>query len=359
MAKVKFHEDRRRWIIRYTDQHGRRGWESLPKGSTKRHAQKRRREIEDSVEKKTFKRPTEIPPFKEVAKQWLETKGGDLRHSTYSQYQGHITNHLNPYFGDVRCDEVSLDLVEKFVSERKGAGMHPNTLRKVLVTLGAIMRHASNPKRNYAPYDPTAYIENKPKKVKNEAEMATLDEAKAIIHEMDTKRDELVVLTMAITGMREGEIFGLKWGDIQWKDSQIHVKRTYNHGRFYEPKSAKSKRKIDLPEELLHELKKWKLQCPKGQHDLVFPNREAKPEDATNWLKRVWHPTRRRAGVRHLTPHSLRHFSGSFLLDQGEDIGYVQDHLGHSSIQMTMDIYRHKIRQQNREAATKLGRAFF
>jgi integrase len=92
---------------------------------------------------------------------------------------------------------------------------------------------------------------------------------------------------------------------------------------------------------------------------LIFPNKLGNPESATNWLRRVWHPARRRAGVRHITPHSLRHFNGSFLLDQGEDMGYVQDHLGHSTIGMTMDVYRHKFKKQNQRAAEKLGKAFF
>jgi len=60
-----------------------------------------------------------------------------------------------------------------------------------------------------------------------------------------------------------------------------------------------------------------------------------------------------------LTPYALRHFSGSFLLDQGESVGYVQDHLGHATSGMTMDVYRHKISKQNREAAEKMERVFF
>jgi integrase len=189
--------------------------------------------------------------------------------------------------------------------------------------------------------------------------MATQEEINAIVDNIDGQRDKLIVLTMAIAGMREGEVFGLQWGDIQLKDSQIYVRQTFNHGRFYEPKSARSRRKIDVPEDLLHELKRWKLACPIGELDLVFPTSQGSPIDASNWLKNVWHPARRRAGIRHLTPHSLRHFSGSSLLDQGEGIGYVQDHLGHSSIQMTMDTYRHKIRKHNQDAAEELGKAFF
>ena len=93
--------------------------------------------------------------------------------------------------------------------------------------------------------------------------------------------------------------------------------------------------------------------------DLVFPTSVGRPENESRWLRRIWHPARRHAGIRHLTPHSLRHLSGSFLLDQGEDMGYVQDHLGHSTIGITMDVYRHKLRKQNQRAAEKLGKAFF
>jgi integrase len=228
-----------------------------------------------------------------------------------------------------------------------------------MTTLGSIMQYASHTKRCYAPYNPVPFVENLPKKIKKEAEMASVDEALAIVDQMPDIRDKLIVLTAAIAGMREGELFGLKWDDIQWKDLQIFVRRTFNHGQFYEPKSEKSKRRIDVPPELLHEVKKWKLACPKGELDLVFPNNVGNPENASNWLRRVWHPARRRAGVRHLTPHSLRHFSGSFLLDQGEDMGYVQDRLGHATIGMTMDVYRHKIRKKNQRAAEKLGKAFF
>jgi integrase len=359
MATYKFNEKRQRWIIRYYDHNGQRGWVTMQKGASAKEARKRAREIEDSIEKKTFKRPTQIPTFQEVAAQWLKAKSVKIRHTTLNQYEGHVEKHLNPFFGNVKTNEVSLELVERFITQCGNAGMFVNTIRKVITTLSSIMKYAAHPKRCYAPYNPVPYVENLPKKIKKEAEMISFEETLPIIDQMNHSRDKLLVLTAAITGMREGELFGLQWNDLQWRDSQIFVRRTFNHGRFYEPKSERSKRKIDVPQELLLELKKWKLACPKGELDLVFPNNSGNPENANNWIRQVWHPARRRAGIRHLTPHSLRHFSGSFLLDQGEGMGYVQDHLGHSSIEMTMDVYRHKIKKQNREAAEKLGKVFF
>ncbi len=359
MATCKFSEKRKRYIIRFYDQTGRRGWETLAKGTSARDAKKRTREIEDLIEKRTFKRPTQIPTFKEVAAEWLQGKKVVVRHSTLRQYQGHINNHLNPFFGNVKASEVALPLLERFVSHLISSGMYANTVRKVLTTLGSIMNYAANPHRCYAPTNPVSYVQNKPKKLQKEAEMATLEEIQAITEKMENLRDRLIVKMAAMGGLRMGEVFGLAWGQIRWRDSQVYIRRTYTHGRFYEPKSERSKRMIDISQELLHEFKKWKLACPNSEQDLVFPNDSGQPGSYDNWLKRVWHPARRKAGVRHLTPHSLRHFSGSFLLDQGEGMGYVQDHLGHSTIEMTMNIYRHKIHQQNRGAAKKFGEAFY
>jgi len=359
MATCKFNEKRRRWVVRYYDPGGRRGWETLPEGTAAKDAKRRCREIEDSIEKKLFKRPKQIPTFQVVASEWLQAKSAKVRHTTLAQYKGHIENYLNLFFDNIKTNEISLELVERFISERTKAGMFPNTIRKVVTTLSSIMAYASHPKRCYAPFNPVGYAENRPGPIKKEAETATLQDVLAIVNEMEHTRDKLIVLVMAMAGCREGEIFGLKWGDIQWKDSQVFIKRTFNHGRFYEPKSERSRRRIDVPEELLVELRKWKLACPPSELDLVFPNSVGNPIDAVGWLRSVWHPARRRASIRHLTPHSLRHFSGSFLLDQGETPGYVQDHLGHATIGMTMGTYRHKLRKQNREAAEKMGKAFF
>jgi integrase len=359
MASYKFHEERQRWVIRYYDQNGHRGWESMPQGTSAREAKKRAREVEDSIEKKLFKRPKQIPTFQAVASEWLQAKSANVRHTTLAQYKGHIDNYLNPFFGNIKTNEITLELVERFISERTKAGMFPNTIRKVVTTLSSIMAFASHPKRNFAFFNPVGYAENRPRPVKKEAETATVDEVVAVVDEMKHTRDKLIVLLMATTGCRAGEIFGLKWEDVQWKDNQIFIKRTYNHQRFYEPKSKRSRRTIDLPEELLLELRKWKLASPVSESDLILPTSVGTPEDESRWLRRIWHPARRRAGIRHLTPHAIRHLSGSLLLDQGETPGYVQDHMGHSSIEMTMDVYRHKLRKQNREAAEKIGKTFF
>ena len=72
--------------------------------------------------------------------------------------------------------------------------------------------------------------------------------------------------------MRQGELLGLKWTDIDWLNCQVHVRRTLNHGQFHEPKTESSKRAIDLGSTVIRELKKWKIACPPNELNLVFPN---------------------------------------------------------------------------------------
>ena len=135
MATCKFNQKRQRWVIRYYDHNNKRGWETMPKGTIAKEARRRTREIEDAVETKTFKRPTQIPTFSEVAQQWLQARSAQVRHTTLAQYQGHVNKHLDPYFGSMKTNEITLQMVERFISECAEREMHPNTTKKILTTL--------------------------------------------------------------------------------------------------------------------------------------------------------------------------------------------------------------------------------
>jgi integrase len=166
-------------------------------------------------------------------------------------------------------------------------------------------------------------------------------------------------MSAVLTGMREGELLGLKWSDINWFSRQVEVNRTYNHGQFYKPKSKTSRRKIDMAPELVGELKKWKLACPPSDLDLVFPSEAGTPSDAANMLKRRFFPALKRAKLPRIRFHDLRHTFAALVWDQTKDLKYLQTQLGHSSVQMTLDIYGHLMKKTNQDAATKLGEAVF
>ncbi|UCF84569.1 MAG: site-specific integrase, partial [Desulfobacteraceae bacterium] len=146
----------------------------------------------------------------------------------------------------------------------------------------------------------------------------------------------------------------LKWSDIDWYNSQLIIRRTFQHGRFYEPKSATSKRNIDLGPTVMAQLKEWKLACPPNGLDLVFPNDTGKPIDKNNLIRRHFEPALRRAGLRRIRFHDLRHTYASLLIAQGEHPKYIQVQMGHSSINVTMDTYGHLMNTVNQESAKRL-----
>jgi hypothetical protein len=110
---------------------------------------------------------------------------------------------------------------------------------------------------------------------------------------------------------------------------------------------------------VISELKKWKLQCPANEHDLVFPNDAGNPLDAMNMMHRQFRPALRRAKLREIRFHDLRHTYASLLIDQGEHPKYIQGQMGHASINITMDVYGHLMKNVNSEAPLKLQNAIF
>jgi len=160
-------------------------------------------------------------------------------------------------------------------------------------------------------------------------------------------------LMAILTGMRRGEILGLQWGDIDWNSNTIFVRRSLywlmkkesqgseQRWRFLEPKSKRSKRAIVMSPKLKEALEIHRLKAIEGSYDLVFCNKEGSPVDPDNMVKREFNSTLRFAGLRKIRFHDLRHTYCSLLISQGENIKFIQNQLGHASIQTTIDRYGH------------------
>lgn len=357
MACVRYR--RGRWVIDFYDQDGERRWYTMPKGSSRKDANIKKGELEKDVQRKTYIAPKDLPLFSTVADDWLTSKIS-IRDNTKRGYKGHIKKHLKPFFGNLNINQITFAVVEKYVAAAGKKGVSPATLRKILTTLSGIMAYAM--KHRYIDHNPVREIERPADDRKDEdGDMLVLqpEEVKVLVDGAETQKDRTLYMAAALTGMRQGELFGLKWSDIDWINNQIHVKRTYNHGKFYDPKSKHSRRRIDMAPELVAELKKWKLACLKGELDLVFPNGKGKPQNQSNFLRRHFYPALLAANLPRIRFHDLRHTYCALLLDQGENIKYIQRQMGHSSIKVTLDIYGHLMEDVNQEAAIKLGNKIF
>jgi len=350
---------RGRMVIDFYDQNGKRRLKTLPIGINKTDARKILADIEREVENETYRSKVHTPKFIEVAEAWLEFKKPNVRENVFVNYETHVRLHLKPFFGNMLITKVNFDSIEKYIHQARAQKTSSPTLRKILVNLGQILKYAV--RKKYIASNPIVDIEKPKKQAKAGKKIDFLKphEIRALLENTSEGKIRMLFLMAVMTGMRQGELLGLQWGDIDWLNNQVCVKRTYNHARFYEPKTEKSYRKIDLAPIAISELKKWKLQCRPNEIDLVFPNEEGNPICAENMVKRDFKPALRRSGIREIRFHDLRHTYASLLIDQGEHPKYIQGQMGHASINITFDTYGHLMKDVNSEAPLKLQNAIF
>ena len=203
-----------------------------------------------------------------------------------------------------------------------------------------------------------------------------------------TSRIRLLFLVAVLTGMRRGELLGLQWPDVDFTKDLIHVRRAlfFRRGKYFEeasrgatfvePKSEKSKREIDLSPTLKRELLELWISLVTPQDGLVFCTADGKPLDPDNVIGRnfcsllqkvglgKWEEIKNGDRIRRIFRsdfrwHDLRHTFGSLKLDQGANIYYVQRQMGHSSIQVTVDIYGHLLENRKPEEAAKTDQLVF
>jgi integrase len=352
---------RDRWIIDFYDQHGKRRWKTLPEGTTKKAAKDILKELEDKVNKGIYIPNKRMPAFSEVADMWLKAKKPNIRESTHEQYSGHVENHLKPSFDGILINRIGYDQVEQFIDHCHDNEMNISTLKKILINLGAIMTYAV--RRRFIDYNPVRDIE-KPKGQSKHDETKDLNilnpsELLQLFDAAPDMKHRTIFMVAVTTGLRQGEILGLKWTDIDWFSGQVHVERTYNHFAFYDPKSVSSRRKVDIPPQAIKQLKEWRLACPPCDLDLVFPNEDGKPMSALNMFNRKFIPALTKAKLRKIRFHDLRHTYASIQIDLGANPKYIQRQMGHSSIRITLDTYGHLMKDVNQEAAVRLGDAIF
>jgi len=187
--------------------------------------------------------------------------------------------------------------------------------------------------------------------------------------EKSTEPYRTLFLTAIFTGMRRAELLGLKWGDVDWYNNTIRVRRTLHFKKqkntregetrwyFEDPKTKQSRRAIIMSPRLKRELENHKFNetirlgqiedSPINIDDLIFTNQVGNPIDPDNITERQFHPALKLAELRLIRLHDLRHTFASLLINQGANIKFIQNQMGHASAQITLDRYGHLMPLEN------------
>jgi integrase len=351
---------RGRWVIDCYDQHGNRYRKALKEGTTKGEARKVLRDIEEKIARRAFLHEKKTPTFAEVAKEWLEHKKPNVRITTWEMYEVHVKKHF-PDLNQLKINQITISTIEKWIATRQAKKMVLGQLRKVLVTLNQIMAYAT--RHRLIDSNPVRDAE-RPRKTIDDDRTGNInvlnpEQIRALLETTTDQKYRTLFLVAVMTGARQGEILGLKWGDVDFDGKWLHIRRTYNHCRFFSPKTKGSIRTIDLSPSVIRELAKWKLASLPNELDLVFANDVGKPIEAGDLIVHHFKPTLKAAKLPNIRFHDLRHTHASMLFEQGESITYIQHRLGHSNPSVTLSVYAHWIKTENQEAVCKLENTIF
>ena len=284
-------------------------------------------------------------------------------------YEQILRVHLLPQFGQMRLDQISRDKIKSYVSKLAASGgFGRGTLKNILATVRAVLGCAvedgfiaTNPAFRLGKFTLQGARKRSP-------EFLTRIEAQRFLEAARTLRPKRypLFLTGLRAGLRLGELLALHWDDIQFGESEndtnrfILVRHNFTRKQFTDPKSRKERR-VDLSRELRHVLKNLRDQrvlqaVEHGNFDergqpkiptLVFPSDVGRPLNGSNLYNRDFLPCLEAAGLRRVTLHALRHTFASLLIQGGASLAYVKEQMGHSSIQVTVDIYGHLIPSGN------------
>jgi integrase len=244
----------------------------------------------------------------------------------------------------------------------------PAMVRKILVALSGILSDAQdrglvaqNVVRNRRSHNGHTDARQK-RKLEIGRDIPTPDEIRAIIATLTGPgRARPLLLTAIFTGLRSSELRGLRWQDVDFAKSELHVRqRADRFGTIGSPKSAAGRRSVPLLPMVANALREWKLASPPS--DLVFPG-ERGPLYLATIIHFAWHPAQIAAGVvakdgsaKYSGLHALRHFYASWCINRKADGGLelpiktVQSRLGHATIAMTSDRYSHLFPTQDNSA---------
>ena len=333
--------------------------------ATYREAVAFEKEVLDRVQKREYVKPSN-DTVKDVGERWFEKKKkGAYQRSTLEAWRNHKDSYILQSLGTFKVYEVTVEMVEKAAADW-AKEVAPQTVNKMLTTLTAMFAMAK--RYNLRKDNPAAEAErmklateDEDSEVVQPDETYNKEELKKLIHATEPgSRERIVVMLPALTGIRIGEELAVTWPAMDLKAGKFDVCLSMadsDKGEepiFKAPKTKSSRRILDLPQELIRELKVWKLKCPKSQRDLVLTLEDGKPMHRKAISKILDAAIEKAELKKRLTPHGLRHTFASLLLTDGRDIAEVARLMGHKKPATTLHIYTHFVNRET-ESIQKLA----
>ena len=348
--------------------------------ATVKEALRERSRLLHQVETRTW-----APPAHETVgaylRRWIDEHRHALRGTTWKSYERNVRIHIAPAFDHVRLDRLTAAHLNRFYAEKLRSGRLDHWGKPTGEPLDAATVHYFHRilhkaledavKEGVLPHNPASRA-TPPKVERKEMRALEPEEAVKFLEANRTSRLYPFWLTAILTGLRLGELLGLKWGDVDLEAGTLRVERQLIRSsptpQFGPPKSDHSRRTQAIPSVLVEALKALRVEqelerafygADYSDYGLVFCQPNGRPYHADTITR--WHLKRslKKAGLPPMRTHDLRHTFAKLSIGADIDPKELQRRLGHSSIQVTFDIYGHVLKSRDREAAERLQALLF
>lgn len=336
----------------------------------KSDAQKRLHELLYTIEKGTYIEPTRLT-VAQFLKDWLQDYVAiQTAPKTQERYEEIIRLHLIPALGSVLVSSLRPPQIQKYCTyayksgRRDGkGGLAPSTVHKHYGILFEALKYGV--KHGILTRNPAESVDPPPSRLKAPV-IPSAQDVQLIIDKASGTPYLTLFYTGAYTGLRRGELLGLRWCDVDLNEATISVIQTLQQLRsrkyiFKKPKSKHGQRQIDLSPSLVFQLWDHKIRQEQQKKllgitlsptDLVFSRPDGRPL-RPNSVSRAFQNIARSLSLQNFSLHSLRHAHATIMLQQGVHPKIVQERLGHSSISTTLDIYSHVVPGLQKAAAQR------
>ncbi|NLS45719.1 MAG: tyrosine-type recombinase/integrase [Firmicutes bacterium] len=343
-------------------------------GKTKKEVREKTNKLAVKVQAGTYREPSLIT-IEEWFISWLnDYMKISLRPTTWDNYKCQVEGHIIPALGRLKLSKLQTRHIQRLYNEKlksgrldsKPGGLSPKSIRLMHTVIHSCLEQAR--KEGIIMINPASAVKL-PKNKQRKIRYLDSEEIKIFLKAAQGSKHFAAFFLALNTGMRRGEILGLRWQDIDFKEETLTVKyglvRVGGKGLvLQEPKTRLSNRTIGLSPTVIRVLKEHrkeqneaKLSLGRAYNkdlDLVFPNEIGEPT-CPRAFTRVFERLLKRAGIRKACFHDLRHTFATMALEQGVNVKTVQEALGHHSAAFTMDVYASTTDKMKREAAEKVG----
>ncbi len=305
----------------------------------------------------------------ELMRYWLDTHARSrLRAKTVFDYEHTITKHIVPELGMIPVQKLTPERLQTFYADKLAAGCGVRTIRlchlhisqalKQAVKLGLVARNV-------------ATLVTQPQEPPQEMRVWDASQAQAFLVVAGKSAYGPIWMLALATGLRRGELLGLRWRDVDVERRVLHVRQTVGslrgHPEFKPPKTRSSRRDVPVPEPVIAALRDHKraqderrnaMGAAWQDHDLVFAAANGNPVNPDN-VGRDFQRLVRIASVPPIRVHDLRHTHVTLALQAGANTKAVSEAIGHSAIGITLGTYAHVMPEQRTEVAEKVAETLF